>query len=52
MRHDFAFALQGLVIMENQLFQAALDIADPCCAQEIGFDADRKALAISIDSYG
>ena len=35
--------------MQNQIFEAALGIADPWFVQGIDFDADRKALAIRID---
>ncbi len=35
--------------MQNQLFEAALGIAEPWYVQGVDFDAARKALAIRID---
>lgn len=50
MRQDAAFSLgDESAIMHNQLFEAALGIADPWYVQGVEFDAGKKTLTIGID---
>lgn len=50
MRQDAAFSLgDESAIMHNQLFEAALGIAEPWYVQGVDFDAAKKTLTIVID---